>query len=239
MGPARVRALRRFRLIAMRAILLFLAFCLAQPAEAGTCAAQSGSDILPLVELYTAKNCAGCAPAEAWLSSLKDLGPEGVLPVIVPMDDRDTRGEPKARPSRKLTVLQRVALVYRPYVMLQGRELAGWNTGRFEAALAKLHASAPSVRFRLQIVSLSGETIDVVVEADAPALLYLAAYGVGLESVPLVVEWQGPFAVYSGTEVRRTLAIPSGTAPNNSGVLAFVQDRRTGEVLQALRLPAC
>lgn len=221
------------------AIFLLFALCLAEVADAGSCAAQSGTDTLPLVELYTAKNCAGCARAEAWLSSLKDFGPKLVLPVIVPMDDRDSRGEPKAQLSRKLTVLQRVALLYRPYVMLQGHEFAGWNTRRFAAALEAIHAGAPSVRLRLQIVSLSGDAIGVVADADARAVLYLAAYGVGLESVPLVLEWQGPFALYSGTQLRRTLPIPRGTAPTDSGVLAFVQDRRTGEVLQALRLPAC
>ncbi len=148
-------------------------------------------------------------------------------------------GEPKARPSRKLTVLQRMALIYRPYVVLQGHEFPGWNTDAFDAALARIHARPAGVRLRLEIVSLSGERIEVAAAADSQAALYLAAYGIGLGSVPLVLEWQGPFAVYSGAQVRRTLSIPPGVARNNSGVLAFARDRRTAEVLQALRLPTC
>lgn len=221
------------------AILLVLAVSLAPPARAGSCVAQSGADAAALIELYTAKNCAGCARAELWLSELKAHRPEPVLAVVLPMDERDKGGKSKALPSRKLTVLQRMALIYRPYVVLQGHEFPGWNTDAFDAALARIHARPAGVRLRLEIVSLSDERIDVAAEADAQAALYLAAYGIGLESVPLVLEWHGPFAVYSGVRVSRTLSIPPGVAPNNSGVLAFAQDRRTGEVLQALQVPPC
>jgi hypothetical protein len=240
MGLAPVRTLRRFRLIAVRAaILLVLAASLAPAARAGSCAAQSGPDSVPLVELYTAKNCAGCARAELWLSELRAHRPEPVLAVVLPMDRHDKSGEAAARPSRKLTVLQRMALIHRPYVMLQGHEFPDWNTDAFDAALDRIHARPAGVRLRLEIVSLSAERIDVSAEADARAVLYLAAYGIGLESVPLVLEWQGPFAVGSAARVRRTLSIPPGAAPGYSGVLAFAQDRRTAKVLQALRLPAC
>lgn len=240
MGLAPVRTRRRFRLIAVRAaILLVLAASLAPPARGGSCAAQSGPDSVPLIELYIAKNCAGCARAELWLSELQAHRPEPVLAVVLPMDHRDKGGEAAARPSRRLTVLQRMALIYRPYVMLQGHEFPGWNTHAFDAALARIQARPAGVRLRLEIVSLSAERIDVSAEADARAELYLAAYAIGLESVPLVLEWQGPFAADSGARVRRTLSIPAGVAPNYSGVLAFAQDRRTVQVLQALRLPAC
>ncbi len=224
----------------MRAGLVFLlAACWVQSTHAGGCRADSGRDTVALVELYTARNCAGCARAELWLSELKARRPEAVLPVVVPMDERDSEGEPKAWPSKKFTVGQRFALVYRPYVVLQGREFAGWNTGGFDAALAEIHARAPGVRLTLRIVSLADGGIDVAAEADAHAALYLAAYRLGLERMPLVTQWQGPFAVRPGGSVRRTLPLPPGAAATNSGVLGFVQRPRTAEVLQALRLPAC
>jgi hypothetical protein len=224
----------------MRARLLFiLAVCFVEPAQAGSCVAQSGPDAVPLIELYTAKNCAGCARAELWLSQLKTHRPQTVLAVLLPMDDRDKGGEPKAQPSRKLTVLQRTALVYRPYVVLQGHEFPDWSTDAFDAALARIHARPAAVRLRIEIVSLSGERLDVAAEADSQAALYLAAYAIGPESLPLVLEWQGPFAVHSRARLRRTLSVPPGVASNISGVLAFAQDPRSAEVLQALRLPAC
>ena len=38
---------------------------------------------------------------------------------------------------------------------------------------------------------------------------------------------------------RRTLSLLPKGVPANSGIVGFVQNRRTGEVLQALMLPAC
>lgn len=38
---------------------------------------------------------------------------------------------------------------------------------------------------------------------------------------------------------KRNLALPAGDSLSNAGVAAFVQDRRSAEVLQVLMLPAC
>jgi hypothetical protein len=57
----------------------------------------------------------------------------------------------------------------------------------------------------------------------------------------VVLEWQGPFGFASGarlTERRELPLLPKAVAAN-SGVVAFVQSRRTAEVLQALMLSAC
>jgi hypothetical protein len=56
----------------------------------------------------------------------------------------------------------------------------------------------------------------------------------------VVLEWQGPFALAGKTLTeRRKVPLLPGATPANSGVAAFVQDRRTGEVLQALLRSAC
>ena len=59
-------------------------------------------------------------------------------------------------------------------------------------------------------------------------------------SLRLVLEWEGPFE-FTGTTLnqRRKLALLPGAAPADSGVADFVQDRRTGEVLQALLRSYC
>ena len=90
--------------------------------------------------------------------------------------------------------------------------------------------------------------------ARADAALYLAAYESRLENPVtagenrgrtlrhdyVVLEWQGPLALTAGTvEEERLLPLLPGAVPTNSGVVAFVQNRRTAEVLQALMLPAC
>jgi hypothetical protein len=54
-----------------------------------------------------------------------------------------------------------------------------------------------------------------------------------------VLEWLGPFDVESRRVERRTLPLLPGATTANSGVAAFVQERRTGEVLQALLRSSC
>jgi hypothetical protein len=228
----------------MRALLLVaLAAGLIDAAHAG-CIAQSGERTLPLVELYSASHCAGCARAELWLRTVS-RGPRPVLAVALTMEQRDAVGEPRVQSSRKLTLLQRMALVDRPHVVLQGREFSDWDTDGLGAALAAIHAREPAVRLRLEIVSLSDRGMEVVAavhstrRASPAAALYLAGYAARPDGVSFVREWQGPLAVAPGASVRRLLPVSPGTAPANSGVVGLLQDSRTAEVLQALRLPAC
>jgi hypothetical protein len=87
------------------------------------------------------------------------------------------------------------------------------------------------------------------------AAVFLAAYenklasdvnagenrGRRLEHDFVVREWIGPIAFGENLKVEESRALPllSGVDPKNLGVAAFVQNRSTGEVLQALMLPAC
>jgi len=56
-----------------------------------------------------------------------------------------------------------------------------------------------------------------------------------------VREWIGPigFGENLKLEEKRALPLLPGTNAKNLGVAAFVQNRSTSEVLQALMLPAC
>jgi hypothetical protein len=57
----------------------------------------------------------------------------------------------------------------------------------------------------------------------------------------VVREWIGPIGFGAGLKVdeKRALPLLPNANPKESGVAAFVQNRATGEVLQALMLPAC
>jgi hypothetical protein len=149
------------------------------------------------------------------------------------------------RRQRNLTPRQRMALVYTPQVLLQGRGFQAWDSGGLERAAAEINARASRVRVRLGIVSLGSTSMTVRAAAELAGsevgegasrspTLYLAAF----ETQPqrrLILEWHGPL----GSPLERELALLPGAAADRSGVAAFAADPRSGEVLQALALPAC
>ena len=162
---------------------------------------------------------------------------------------------------RKLTQLQRLALTYTPQVMLQGQDFRGWGTPAFEQALARINAQPARADIALELLPTGPGTLSVRVRAavlDATkadeAGLYLAAYenrletrvsagenrGRTLSHDHVVLEWQGPLA-FSGSRIADERALPllPGAQRANSGVVAFIQNRRTAEVLQVLMLPSC
>lgn len=56
----------------------------------------------------------------------------------------------------------------------------------------------------------------------------------------MVLQWAGPLEFKGGKLAeRQVLPLLPKAVPGHSGVVAFVQNRATGEVLQALMLPAC
>jgi len=254
----------------MRIALGVLAAAFAASVQGAQCVAKSGPNTAALVELYTSEGCSSCPPADRWLSGLSAQGyvPERVVPLALHVDYWAYIGwkDPYAKRvfsqrQRRLTPLQRLALVYTPQVLLQGQDFRGWGTPAFEQALAKINARPARADIALELLPAGSGTLTVRVSAalldtaqPEEAGLYLAAYENRLESrvsagenrgrTPshdrVVLEWQGPLA-FSGSRLIQERALPllPGAQRANSGVVAFVQNRRSAEVLQALVLPAC
>ena len=207
------------------------------------------------MELYTSEGCSRCPPAERWLTSLaaKAPVPEKVVPIALHVDYWDYVGwnDPYAGREfslrqRKLTLLQRLALVYTPQVMLQGRDFRGWATPAFDAAVDRINAGPARARLKLEIASATDSAL--VVRAGAQLLaadqvrdaaLYVAAYGTRLER-RVVLRWEGPVP-FDGArlDLERALPLVPGARAADSGIAAFTQNRRTLEVLQALSLATC
>jgi hypothetical protein len=250
-------------------VLLLLAAAL--PAHAMQCSAQSGERTAALVELYTSEGCSSCPPADRWLSGLRAQGgvPGRIVPLALHVDYWDYIGwkDPYAKREfslrqRKLTQLQRLALVYTPQVMLQGRDFRGWGTPAFQEAVAKINAQPAKASIELAIRGAKAAGLNVEAQARLldraqyeQAALYLAAYQNRLVSTVdagenrgrvlahdyVVLEWQGPFGFGTDGRLaeRRELPLLPRASAAESGVVAFVQNRRSAEVLQALMLPAC
>lgn len=252
------------------AIGLFL-LAVASPGDAMQCTAQSGERTAALVELYTSEGCSSCPPADRWLSGLGAQGgvPGRIVPLSLHVDYWDYIGwkDPYAKREfslrqRKFTQLQRLALVYTPQVMLQGRDFRGWATKAFDEAVASINAQPAKARIELAIRGAKSAGLEIEVQArlldrtqQQHAALYLASYQNRLVSkvdagenrgriLPhdyVVLEWQGPFGFGTDGRLveRRELPLLPGARAGDSGVVAFVQNRRSAEVLQALMLPAC
>ena len=256
MGLPPVSQAAGFRLT--RVPIAFFLMALAAPlgAAASQCTALSGPHTTALVELYTSEGCSSCPPADRWLSGLGSRGyvPARVVPIALHVDYWDYIGWKDAYAKRnfslrqrKLTQLQRLALVYTPQVMLQGRDFRGWGTPAFDEAVSRINARPAAARIGLEITGADAKALYVRASAElgqnsktADAVLYLGAYENRLLHDYVVMEWQGPLRLSSGTlRTQRPMPLLPGAVPANSGVIAFLQDRRTGEVLQALMLPAC
>jgi hypothetical protein len=155
----------------------------------------------------------------------------------------------------------RARIVYTPQVLLQGQDFRNWGGRAFEEAVARINARPSRAALSLALAGGRRDTLEVEVKAellapggeDEPAL-YVASYenrlsshvsagenrGRTLSHDYVVFEWLGPIAFAGGrAEERRALPLLPRAVRANSGVAAFVQNRRSGEVLQALMLPAC
>ena len=254
----------------MRTLAMVLLMALPVSGLAGQCTVQSGERTAALVELYTSEGCDSCPPADRWLSSLGERGfaPGRVVPLSLHVDYWDYIGwkDPYAQErfsgrQKKLTQLQRLAFVYTPQVMLQGRDFRDWRGAGFDQAVSKINAQPARARLALEIMAARGNALTVTAQAEvlepsqqADAALYIAAFeskltsrvtagenrGHTLAHDYVVLEWLGPFDLDRGrrTEKRDLPLLPKAVA-EHSGAAAFVQNRRTAEVLQALMLPTC
>jgi hypothetical protein len=149
--------------------------------------------------------------------------------------------------------------VYTPEVFVDGRELRDWSSPRqFAARIAAIAAEPAPASIGLALAhDPNGQwRLDARYDAKAQGQRrlegYAAVYENGLESAVgagenrgvvlhherVVRQWIGPAPLVGGTGAT-TAAIERIRAGARFGVVAFVADAATGEVLQAVDLPAC
>jgi len=249
----------------MRILLALLALSLMSAAQAQKCTARSGDKTAVLVELYTSEGCNSCPPADRWLSGLgKKYSSELVVPLALHVDYWDYIGwkDPYAKREfsqrqRRLSQLQRASFVYTPQVLVQGTDFREWGGAAFDSAVKQFHAKPAGARLELEILAATRDALQVRVQATlleaakaADVGLYVAAYENRLESQVtagensghllqhdhVALEWQGPYG--PGERQLRLPLLPKAKI-GDSGIVAFVQNRRTAEVLQTLMLGTC
>lgn len=244
----------------MRLILL-ISLAIGMPAFA-ECSAKSGDMTTPLVELFTSEGCSSCPPADEWLSRLE--GNRKVVPLAFHVDYWDYIGWKDRFASPDFSGRQRDAaslggatFVYTPQVMLNGRDFRDWrNTARFDKAVAESRRSAkaklamkfvdaPAKKTELQVSAKSSEYKDIDI--------YVALYENNLSSRVIagenngrklrhdfvVREWFGPYRFQNDGQWQQTFSLGEDWKNREGGTAMLVQQRRSGEVLQALALEFC
>jgi hypothetical protein len=236
-------------------------------AGAASCDVRSGPATAALVELYTSEGCSSCPPADAQLRKLRDaVGPNAVVvPLALHVDYWDNIGwkDPFAKPAFSarqswLVRLHQHGVVYTPHFFVGGTELGSWR-GSLDEAVVRQNARPARADIHLAVNATSPATLVVDVEANArggasPGALYLAVTESGLESKVtrgenagstlahdyIVREWIGPLRLTNGTiHMQREIALPATWNRARLGVVGFVENEKTGEVLQAVSAGNC
>lgn len=231
------------------------------------CDVRSGPKTAALVELYTSEGCSSCPPADQQLSSLRQaLDPAAlVVPLALHVGYWDYIGwkDPYAQSGfgerqSWLVRANRRETVYTPQFFVGGAELRSWRGG-LRDRVRELNAlpAAAELRVRARVAPNGALALDAEATArpgTAPAALYLAIAESGLASKVtrgensgatlahdhVVRAWIGPVPLTAGAaRVRRDIALPAGWDRSRLDVVAFVQDDRSGGVLQALSAGQC
>jgi hypothetical protein len=159
--------------------------------------------------------------------------------------------------------------IYTPEVFVGGRELRTWSQqDSFQSRVDKLIAEPAQANIALDIKPQPGGAFDLAARfdsrtADSAARLdaYVAVYenalssqvgagenrGATLHHERVVRQWIGPVPLVGGKlQIRRDIRLDGADASANAnpsvdkfGVVAFVENAATGDVLQVADLPLC
>lgn len=233
------------------------------------CTADSGNTRAALVELYTSEGCSSCPPADKALSQIGNTAASNtarIVPLALHVDYWDSIGwkDPFAQPAFSQRQdwevhANRHRTSFTPHFFVNGREVQNWR-GDLAENLRRDASPAPA---RLQVrAEPRGNALRVQVDTSVtgaprtdrgPLQLFIAVTesklssqvkagensGAKLDHDFVVRNWIGPIDVQgSGGAVERVVDVPQ-LARGQVGVVAFLQDARTAEVLQAVDTGVC
>ena len=226
------------------------------------CIAESRPHRVPLLELYTSEGCDSCPPADRWVSELPGRGLDAsrvvVLAFHVDYWDRlgwvDRFGQQRfSEQQRLLNSRNGARVVYTPQLVLNGKDYRRGTVDAFGARLADINRVEAKAAIRL-VLNPAADQLTVAGTwsgRDAPyAQGWLALYenrlatdvaagenrNKRLQHDFVVRDIAGPFP--SGT-LAHVFPVDARWKRPHLGVAGFVQDARSGDVLQALALSVC
>ncbi|MFZ5556409.1 MAG: DUF1223 domain-containing protein [Pseudomonadota bacterium] len=162
---------------------------------------------------------------------------------------------------RLISASNGISFVYTPELVLNGKVFRGLSHRRLRDALKEMNAQPPGAELAIRATPAAG-SVAVQVDAklrdgaragDAEIFLALTENGLATEVKRgenagrslrhdfVVRAWRGPHRFGDGPSATIREEIPTAELAGHAGanLVALVQNRRTGEVLQSLALPLC
>ena len=254
------------RICASAASTLLLVVTLASPALAD-CDTQSGARRAALIELYTSEACSSCPPAEAQLQGLRQALPAGAdfIPLELHVNYWDGPGWTDALAQKAfserhswLVAANHHKTVYTPHFFVDDSEFLSHEDGELRSAVQRINAAPTPARIHLSAApSAAGIHLRIEALSTSPSStqsLFAAMAQNGLASRVTGGEnggrhlrhehvaraWVGPIPLVNGQVLMEgDLGLPAGADPAKIEVVAFVEDRERGEVLQAVGAGNC
>lgn len=236
-------------------------------ASQAACSAHSGAQTAALIELYTSEGCSSCPPAEKTLASLPQLlgDPTRWAALALHVDYWDYIGwqDPYAQAAFSerqhwLVQANHHRTVYTPHFFVNGAELAG-GAGELRQALDRVSRTPAAAQVQLQVADAPDGALRVQASASAPTqgdplALYVALNQGNIESKVargenggstlhhqhVVRSWMGPYPLADGAaRVQHDLDPAERGRFEQGELVAFVENQRSGAVLQVVSLGAC
>jgi len=231
------------------------------------CTAHSGPKTTALIELYTSEGCSSCPPADRLLASFSQGVGRGTDAVALALHVNywDAIGwkDPYAQGAFSdrhdwLVHANHHTVAYTPHFFVNGNEMSSGG-GQLRSAVLEVNAQPASARITLNSAGTTAGrlSLDAVAQTDegvGPAALFVAVAESGLVSNVargenrgarlthdhVVRSWIGPISL-ADKEVRyhRDLELPAGVDRSHIEVIAFVQDQRSGKILQTIAVAPC
>ena len=215
-----------------------------------------------LLELYTSEGCSSCPPADRFMSRLKleDISDQKLIPLsfhvtywdYIGWKDRFGDSLHDAR-QRKQARLNNSSMVYTPQFIMNGKDFR--RHGSFDDEIVRINSITADYRLELT-ASVNKNVIEAVlgvktlVDDGGEAVAYIALYEHGLGSEVtggenegkqlrhdyVVREFKGPYLIGQDQAEFNVTFQRSDYVIVNSGIVAFIQQPMSAEVLQAVRL---
>jgi hypothetical protein len=236
----------------MRTILCLVLLTQVSAAQPRRRQVTSGPERNSLLELFTSEGCSSCPPADSWLSAnASRLAAQHIIPLALHVDYWNEIGWIDPFSQARFSARQRgiaargSGRIYTPELVLDGREI-----DRAELRRIAEPSTPARARVTLEATDAASDTVLVAahVAADDAVRLFVALYEDGLTVAVrsgenagrtlhhdfVVRELIGPVAA---NQIEHELRLAPKWNRRRLGLVAFVEDARTGVVLQAVALP--